>query len=93
MDSQDSLKVYRKLYYKLHKPYLLEYRKQRYEAKKHIINRKIECPVCGRNVIERMYKKHILTDIHKKGKKNKKTQLEMKPIATQVYHNGWVEFK
>ena len=58
--------TYRKLYYQKHKTYLLNYRKQRYEAKKDIINRKIECEHCGRIVIERMYKKHLNTNIHKK---------------------------
>ena len=82
--------TYRKLYYQKHKSYFLNYRKQRYEAKKDIINRKIECEHCGRIVIERMYKKHLNTNIHKKGKEEKPCEIV---TIEKPQSNGWVEFQ
>ena len=89
MHTQD-ITFYRKMYYLKHKQHLLQYRKQRYETKKDMINVKIQCPHCERYVIQRMYKKHLETNIHKKGKKRSVSKPQTNVSQSR---NGWLEFK
>ena len=89
MHTQD-ITFYRKIYYLKHKQHLLDYRRQRYENNKDIINIKIQCPECGRQVIKRMYKKHLETNIHKKGKKRSVSKPQ---TYVSQSRNGWLEFK
>ena len=65
----DAKQLYHKLYYQNNKEHIKELVKERYNDKKDIINEKIVCPFCQRTIIKRMYKKHLNTKIHWKGKK------------------------
>lgn len=58
---------YNKIYYEKNKEHIKQLMRDRYKNKKEEINKKVVCPYCDRIVIARMYKKHLNTDIHKKG--------------------------
>tara|TARA_R110002050_G_scaffold71798_1_gene154484 strand:+ start:198 stop:470 length:273 start_codon:yes stop_codon:yes gene_type:complete len=88
---------YNKIYYENNKEHIKKLVRDRYKIKKDEINKKITCPCCDRIVINRMYKKHLNTNIHKKGKIERNNNIikvpEFPVITSKIKRDGWIDFK
>ena len=89
---------YNKIYYENNKEHIKKLVRDRYKIKKDEINKKITCPCCDRIVINRMYKKHLNTTIHKKGKIERNNNIIKVPefpetTPTKIKRDGWIDFK
>lgn len=88
---------YYKEYYSINKEKMKQQIRSNYERKKDIINRKIKCNKCGRVVMARMYKSHLLTNIHNETDYNQDIKICKNIIGNNAKSengdNGYAIFK